>query len=294
MPAKLSVSLLLTALTALASYAVLATLGPDWTRFLPATCLATHCFCEVPRAGELILQPANSWSSFAFVAVGFWIAHEAGHRSARAPLRRACGDLVRPHCRRDRCRQLPAPRDTDFMGPVLGRRRHVPVQRFHADLGHPPLAHAGRRARRATLPCSLRGPHRLACRCPGNPALAVRRGAGRRHRRRADLCPAAPPRYRAALVSSTASRFRLPPSRSGSPISRALGAMDQASSRAMPCGISSTRRQSGRPTAITSQRTGALVTVQGRLRLQALAASLASGDEKTLRPKKTAGLAASG
>ncbi len=85
MPAKLSLTSLLTALTALATYALLATLGPDWTRFLPATCRATHCFCEVPRTGDLILQPANSWSSFAFVAIGFWIILEASRPSPRTP-----------------------------------------------------------------------------------------------------------------------------------------------------------------------------------------------------------------
>jgi hypothetical protein len=80
-----AVALALTTLTALATYALLSTLGPDWTGFLPATCLATHCFCEVPRAGQLILQPANSWSSFGFVAVGFWIMLEAGRRRAATP-----------------------------------------------------------------------------------------------------------------------------------------------------------------------------------------------------------------
>lgn len=83
--AKLTLSTLLTALTALATYALIATLGPDWTRFLPATCLATHCFCEVPRAGQLILQPANSWSSFGFVAIGFWIILVAGRPGPRTP-----------------------------------------------------------------------------------------------------------------------------------------------------------------------------------------------------------------
>jgi len=82
---RLPLSLLLTAFIALATYALIAALGPDWTRFLPATCLATHCFCEVPRAGELILQPANSWSSFGFVAVAFWILLEAGRPSPRSP-----------------------------------------------------------------------------------------------------------------------------------------------------------------------------------------------------------------
>ena len=81
----LTLTPIFTTLTALASYALLATLGPDWTRFLPATCRATHCFCEIPRAGELILQPANSWSSFGFVAVGFWIILIAGRPSPRTP-----------------------------------------------------------------------------------------------------------------------------------------------------------------------------------------------------------------
>lgn len=63
----------LTALTGAATFALLAALGPDWTRFAPASCLATHCFCEHPQAGALLLQPANSWSSLGFVLVGFWI-----------------------------------------------------------------------------------------------------------------------------------------------------------------------------------------------------------------------------
>ena len=85
MTTRTALTLLLTALTAFATFALLATLGPDWTRFLPATCLATRCFCEVPRAGDLILQPANSWSSFAFVAVAFWILLEAGRPGPRTP-----------------------------------------------------------------------------------------------------------------------------------------------------------------------------------------------------------------
>ena len=85
MPAKLTLTTLLTTLTVLATYALIATLGPDWTRFPPATCLATHCFCEVPRNGNLILQPANSWSSFGFVAIGFWIILEAARPNTRTP-----------------------------------------------------------------------------------------------------------------------------------------------------------------------------------------------------------------
>lgn len=85
MATKLSLSALLTALTAIATYALIAALGPDWSRFLPASCLATKCFCEVPRTGALILQPANSWSSFGFVAVGFWIMIAGRQWSTRVP-----------------------------------------------------------------------------------------------------------------------------------------------------------------------------------------------------------------
>lgn len=38
--------------------------------FAPATCVSTHCFCEAPREGAAVLQPANAWSSFAFVWAG--------------------------------------------------------------------------------------------------------------------------------------------------------------------------------------------------------------------------------
>jgi hypothetical protein len=38
--------------------------------FSPATCLSTRCFCETPRAGQTVMQPANAWSSFAFVWLG--------------------------------------------------------------------------------------------------------------------------------------------------------------------------------------------------------------------------------
>jgi hypothetical protein len=76
--------LLLTGLLSLvwiaATLALLRVVGPDWGRFLPATCLASHCFCETPRTGQLLLQPANSWSSFGFVLVGSWIMLGAGTR----------------------------------------------------------------------------------------------------------------------------------------------------------------------------------------------------------------------
>jgi Ceramidase len=45
----------------------------------PATCLPDACFCEAVRTG-LIAQPANTWSSLAFVLVGAWIV-------ARSPMK---------------------------------------------------------------------------------------------------------------------------------------------------------------------------------------------------------------
>jgi len=76
----------LTAIAAFAALALLSALGPHWSLFEPATCLATHCFCELPRTGALVLQPANSWSSFGFVALGAWImlARQGSHATAFA------------------------------------------------------------------------------------------------------------------------------------------------------------------------------------------------------------------
>jgi hypothetical protein len=81
---KATLALIFTLCAALGSYALLAALGPDWSRFAPATCRATHCFCELPRVGQLILQPANSWSSFGFVVLGSWIILAQQPRNAFA------------------------------------------------------------------------------------------------------------------------------------------------------------------------------------------------------------------
>jgi hypothetical protein len=51
--------------------------------FAPATCLTTHCFCEMPRNGTAILQPANAWSSFAFVWIGGLIVMAGQRRDRR-------------------------------------------------------------------------------------------------------------------------------------------------------------------------------------------------------------------
>ena len=61
----------LTLLSALAITALLTALGPDWTIYAPATCTTTHCFCELPRGEALIVQPANSWSSYGYAFAGF-------------------------------------------------------------------------------------------------------------------------------------------------------------------------------------------------------------------------------
>lgn len=61
----------LTLLSMIAVLTLLAALGPAWTIYAPATCTATRCFCELPRTGSLIVQPANSWSSYGYAFAGF-------------------------------------------------------------------------------------------------------------------------------------------------------------------------------------------------------------------------------
>lgn len=43
-----------------------------WSQWRPATCLPDACFCEALRPGAVI-QPANTWSSLAFVGAALWI-----------------------------------------------------------------------------------------------------------------------------------------------------------------------------------------------------------------------------
>jgi Ceramidase len=61
----------LTALSMAAIWLLLSLLGPDWSVYAPATCTATRCFCELPRADAMIVQPANSWSSYSYAFAGF-------------------------------------------------------------------------------------------------------------------------------------------------------------------------------------------------------------------------------
>jgi Ceramidase len=68
---QLAIAAALTCLSVVTIQLLLAMLGPNWAAYAPATCLSTHCFCELPRTGHLILQPANSWSSFGYAFGGF-------------------------------------------------------------------------------------------------------------------------------------------------------------------------------------------------------------------------------
>ena len=67
---RIATAFAMTALAAAGITGFLTLLGPDWARYAPATCTATRCFCETPRLGALILQPANSWSSYGYVFAG--------------------------------------------------------------------------------------------------------------------------------------------------------------------------------------------------------------------------------
>ncbi|WP_373489928.1 ceramidase domain-containing protein [Parasphingorhabdus sp.] len=79
----------LTVLIAAITLALLHLLGPEWSRFAPATCSETRCFCEMPRSGAVLLQPANSLSSFGYVFAGLLIvlmSRSRDWRSAFPPL----------------------------------------------------------------------------------------------------------------------------------------------------------------------------------------------------------------
>lgn len=63
------------------------TFAAPWVSWRPATCLPDDCFCETLRDG-LVRQPANTWSSLAFVVVALWVAgrYRSARRQERAPL----------------------------------------------------------------------------------------------------------------------------------------------------------------------------------------------------------------
>lgn len=88
-PRQLALALGLTVLAGFGTVLLLMAFGPDWSVYAPASCTATRCFCEVPRIGALILQPANSWSSLGFVFAGFLmivLARGPGWQSAMTPV----------------------------------------------------------------------------------------------------------------------------------------------------------------------------------------------------------------
>jgi hypothetical protein len=70
-PRQIALAALFTFLAMAAIWLLLSALGPDWAVYAPATCTATRCFCELPRVGALIVQPANSWSSYGYALAGF-------------------------------------------------------------------------------------------------------------------------------------------------------------------------------------------------------------------------------
>jgi hypothetical protein len=51
-----------------------------WASWRPATCLPDDCFCEGLR-DSLIRQPANTWSSLAFVVVALWVSARLSRRT---------------------------------------------------------------------------------------------------------------------------------------------------------------------------------------------------------------------
>ena len=70
----------LTLIVIAVTWGLLALMAPLNAGFAPATCTTTHCFCETPRLGSMMLQPANSWSSFAYVFVGFVLMLDARNK----------------------------------------------------------------------------------------------------------------------------------------------------------------------------------------------------------------------
>lgn len=66
--------------------------GASWASWRRATCLGTHCFCELPRSG-FPRQPVDAWTSFAYAASGCWI-YMRGRTDVRA--RGLLGNFIMP------------------------------------------------------------------------------------------------------------------------------------------------------------------------------------------------------
>ena len=66
-----------------------------WASWQPATCLQVEgCFCEADQSTESVRQPANAWSSFAYVVVGSWILVGAAVATAGGPYQPLIGAAV--------------------------------------------------------------------------------------------------------------------------------------------------------------------------------------------------------
>lgn len=78
---KLFPALAMTIMSAALTFGFLVIIGPDWMLYAPASCTETKCFCEMPRPDALIVQPANSISSFGYVFAGFLMILLARSRS---------------------------------------------------------------------------------------------------------------------------------------------------------------------------------------------------------------------
>jgi dihydroceramidase len=58
--------------------------GAPWDGWTPATCFPDDCFCEAIRGG-LVRQPANTWSSIAFVLTAVWVARRLARPAGQEP-----------------------------------------------------------------------------------------------------------------------------------------------------------------------------------------------------------------
>ena len=67
-----------------------------WEGWRPATCLPGNCFCEALSGGPVV-QPANAWSSLAFVAAGLLVAHYPALAGAGGGRNRMARDPVNRH-----------------------------------------------------------------------------------------------------------------------------------------------------------------------------------------------------
>ena len=78
----------------------------DWHQWRPATCLPGACFCEVVRGGT-VRQVANTWSSFSFVFVAFWVVGVAQCDRVRESLNvtRDVSPVIGHHVSRDARRE---------------------------------------------------------------------------------------------------------------------------------------------------------------------------------------------